>query len=185
MTKANARYLALLRGINVGGKNVIAKDDLRTCFEDLGLTNVRTYIQSGNVLFVSEKVKGKDLTAVVETGLSNRFSYDAQAVVLSYRKYKSAVLAAPEAWGHNDAEKHNALFVLGNRNPKKILAKLTPPKPDIESIATGPGVLYWSVSKQQQTKTTYMKLAKEPVYQQLTIRNHNTVFKLLELFEEL
>ena len=62
MARADSRFLALLRGINVGGKNVIAMDDLRKCFEDLGLTNIRTYIQSGNVLFLSEKPKDKDLT---------------------------------------------------------------------------------------------------------------------------
>ena len=51
MAKALPKFLALLRGINVGGKNIIAKDDLRQCFEDLGFESVRTYIQSGNILF--------------------------------------------------------------------------------------------------------------------------------------
>ena len=185
MTKANSRFLALLRGINVGGKNVITKDDLRKCFEDLGLTNVRTYIQSGNILFLSEQLKGNELTAKIEEGLSKRFSYDAQAVVLSYRKYKSALHAAPKTWGKDDSQKHNALFTLNGITPKKILSQLSPPKTDIETITSGPGVVFWSVSKKQLTKTTFMKLAKEPVYQQMTIRNHNTAFKLLELFEEL
>ena len=183
--RSNARFLALLRGINVGGKNVIAKDDLRKCFEDLGLTNVRTYIQSGNILFLSEKTTGKDLTSLIETGLSKRFSYDAQAVVLSYRKYKSAMQAAPDQWGKDDAQKHNALFTLSGITPKKVLAQLSPPKTGIETITTGPGVIFWSVSKKRLTKTSFIKLAKEPVYQQMTIRNHNTAFKLLELFEEL
>ncbi len=185
MKKANSRFLALLRGINVGGKNVIPKDDLRKCFEDLGLTNVRTYIQSGNVLFLSEKTADKELTTLIEKGLSKRFCYDAQAIVLPYRKYKSAIQAAPETWGNDDAQKHNALFTLGGITAKKVLTQLSPPKTDIETITTGPGVLFWSVSKKELTKATFMKLAKEPVYQQVTIRNHNTVFKLLELFEEL
>lgn len=185
MTKANSRFLALLRGINVGGKNVISKDDLRKCFEDLGLANVRTYIQSGNVLFHSEKTTAKELTTLIEGGLSKCFSYDAQAIVLPYRKYKSAIQSAPENWGNDDAQKHNALFTLSGITPKKVLTQLSPPKTDIETISTGPGVLFWSVSKKQLTKTTFMKLAKEPVYQQVTIRNHNTAFKLLDLLEEL
>ncbi len=185
MARANSRFLALLRGINVGGKNVIAKDDLRECFEELGLTNVRTYIQSGNILFRSEETAGKELTPLIEKSLSKRFSYDAQAVVLSYRKYKSAMQSAPRNWGNDDAKKHNALFTLSGITPTRVLAQLSPPKLDIESIATGPGVIFWSVSKKQLTKTTLMKLAKEPVYQQMTIRNHNTAFKLLELFEEM
>jgi hypothetical protein len=51
------------------------------------------------------------------------------------------------------------------------------------TVTTGPGVIFWSASKKQLTKTTLMKLAKSPVYQQVTVRNHNTVFKLLDLFE--
>ena len=185
MARAHSRFLALLRGINVGGKNVIAKDDLRKCFEGLGFTNVRTYIQSGNILFVSENGRDKELTALIERGLSKRFSYEAQAVVLSHRRYKSAIKAAPDNWGKDDAQKHNALFTLSSITPKRVLAQLPSPKTGIETITTGPGVIFWSVSKKQLTKTTLMKLAKEPVYQQMTIRNHNTAFKLLELFEEL
>ena len=185
MAKSNSRFLALLRGINVGGKNVIAKDDLRECFEELGLTNVRTYIQSGNILFRSEETAGKELTPLIEKSLSKRFSYDAQAVVLSYRKYKSVIQAAPRIWGNCDSQKHNALFTLNGITPKKVLAQLSPPKTNIESLTAGPGVIFWSVSKKQLTKTTFMKLAKESVYQQMTIRNHNTAFKLLELFEEM
>ena len=105
MSKREARYLALLRGINVGGKNIIAKDDLRECFEDLGLTSVRTYIQSGNILFRAESASVKDLAAAIESQLSERFAYEAQAVVLTHRKYKSAVAAAPPAWGIDEEQK--------------------------------------------------------------------------------
>jgi len=75
MARNAARFPAILRGINVGGKNVIAKDDLRLCFENLGFTNVRTYIQSGKFLFRSEETSAKKLTEVIEAGLSDRFSY--------------------------------------------------------------------------------------------------------------
>ena len=185
MAESSKRYLALLRGINVGGKNIIAKDDLRRCFEDLGYANVRTYIQSGNILFRSNKSSVKSLTAEVEAGLSDRFSYQAQAVVVPLRKYKSMVAAAPDGWGTDDDQKHNALFTLSVTTPKKVLQQLSPPKTEIETVTVGPGVIFWSVSKQYQTRATLMKLAKESVYQQMTIRNHNTVFKLLRLFEEI
>ena len=58
-------------------------------------------------------------------------------------------------------------------------------KPGIESVELGRKVIFWSVSKESLTKTSYMKLAKLPVYQEVTIRNHNTVFKLLQLFDEI
>lgn len=184
MAKQQSKFLALLRGINVGGKNVIAKDDLRACFEALGFTAVRTYIQSGNVLFRSDTTSAHELTAKIKTGLSDRFCYDAQAVILSRRQFNSAIKAAPDQWGRDDDQKHNALFTLRGITPKKVLASLPAAVPDIETVTGGPGVIFWSASKHLLSKTTMMKLAKDPVYQQVTARNHNTVFKLQELFEE-
>ncbi len=185
MAKRQSRYLALLRGINVGGKNVIAMDALRQCFEDLGCNNVRTYIQSGNILFRSTETSVKELIKTIEQGLSDRFSYEAQAVILSHKKFKSAIQAAPDDWGNDDQQKHNAMFTCIGITPKKALSQLAAPKTDIETVTAGPGVIFWSASKKQLTKTTLMKLAAAPVYKQMTVRNHNTTFKLLELFEEM
>lgn len=184
-TKNPSRFLALLRGINVGGKNVISKDDLRQCFEDLGFTNVRTYIQSGNILFRAEETSTRKLTAAVESGLANRFSYEAQAVVLSHKKYKSAVQLAPSDWGTDGSQKHNAVFTLRGTTPQNVLAQLPLPKAGIETVTIAPGVIFWSASRQHFTKSTMMKLAGSPVYQQVTVRNHNTVLKLWQLFESI
>lgn len=116
--------------------------------------------------------------------LSERLSYEAQAVVFPHGKYKSAVAAAPDGWGTDDGQKHNALFMLRGISPKKALGELPAPKTDIETVTSGPGVIFWSISKKHQTKATLMKLPQELVYQQMTVRNHNTVFKLLQLFED-
>ena len=82
MGKGNLRFVALLRGINVGGKNLILKEELRQFFEDLGFKRIRTYIQSGNILFQSDKTSSEELTQTIEKGLSARFSYAARAVCL-------------------------------------------------------------------------------------------------------
>jgi len=179
------RFVTLLRGINVGGKNLILKAELRHFFEDLGFKNVRTYIQSGNILFRSDTTSSEELTKTIEKGLSARFSYAARAAVLSYDQYKSAVQSAPDGWGNNDHQKHNALFTLGNITPEEVSAELPTPKKHIETVTVGLNVVFWSVSKENLTKTTFMKLPVALVYQKVTVRNHNTVFKLLELFEEI
>ena len=75
--------------------------------------------------------------------------------------------------------------MLAGFTSKAALARLRPPKPDIERVSTGPGVVFWSISRAYQTRTTYMRLPQEAVYQRLTIRNANTVLRLLELFAEL
>lgn len=177
------RYLALLRGINVGGNNLIGKDDLRRCFQDLGFERVRTYIRSGNVLFRAP-AGGAALTKRVEEGLSERFAYAARAVVLSRAEYAAALAAAPPAWGEGADRRHNALFTLAGTTADEVLADLPPAKPDIDTIAAGPGVVFWSAVKERITRSAFMKLPTLPVYRQVTIRNHNTVRKLAALLDE-
>lgn len=179
------RFVALLRGINVGGKNLILKEELRQFFEDLGFKRIRTYIQSGDILFQSDKTSPEELTKTIEKGLSVRFSYASRAVVLSYDHYKLAVQSAPNDWGHNNQQKHNALFTLADITPEEVLAELPVPKNHIETVTAWLSAVFWSVSKEHLTKTTFMKLPVTLVYQKVTVRNHNTVFKLLKLFDEI
>ena len=178
------RYVALLRGINVGGKNIIGKDELRRAFEELGMADVRTYIQSGNVLFRSGHADVSRLTKHLERGLSERFGYEARAVAFSYPAYLAIVDAAPRSWGRDEERKHHAMFLLDG-SAEDALAELPPAKRGLETRTPGPGVIFWSASKQSLGKTTLMKLAAMPVYQRMTLRNHNTVLKVLDLLEAL
>ena len=65
-----------------------------------------------------------------------------------------------------------------------MLAALPPAKPDIDAIAAGPGIVFWSAPKDRITRSAFMKLPSLPVYQQVTIRNHNTVRRLAALLDE-
>jgi uncharacterized protein (DUF1697 family) len=67
----NSRYIALLRGINVGGNTLIKMPDLKVCFESLGFTDVVTYIQSGNVVFSTRNDNAEEITQLIESGLKN------------------------------------------------------------------------------------------------------------------
>ena len=135
MATTSAPFLALLRGVNVGGQNVISKADLIRCFEDLGFTSVRTYIQSGNVLFRAAEMRVGELTRAIETRLSERLGQSVQAVVIPRARYRAAVRAAPSAWGREDDRKHNALFTLPGMTPRRAVAQLPVLEPDIESLA--------------------------------------------------
>lgn len=179
------KYLALLRGINVGGKNIISKEELRDLFEGLGFKNIKTYIQSGNIFFITEEKSLTKLTSDIEQALSQRFSYAARAVVYSQSQYETMLGSAPEGWGTNELEKHNALFLIEENSVQGIIEKIPAPKPNIESITVTENVIFWSISKEHQTKTSYMKLSKLPFYKEVTIRNHNTVSKLQKLFSEI
>ena len=75
------RYVALLRGINVGGKSIIRMADLRECAEALGLEDVSTYIASGNLLFRSRERSAARLEAALEQALQRRFALPVRIVV--------------------------------------------------------------------------------------------------------
>ena len=179
------RYVALLRGINVGGNNVISKEDLRACFEGLGYQSVRTYIQSGNILFQATSGTSGELCAEVEAALSRRFDYQAHAVVVSEADYSFALQQAPEEWGETDGYRHNALFVIGGATAEELLASVPPLHDEFEAATAAPGVIFWSVERDKVTRSSFTKLPTLPVYQQVTIRNHNTVRRLAELFQEI
>ena len=183
--KQDNRYLALLRGINVGGKNIIAKDDLKQCFENIGLESVRTYIQSGNVLFRSKETDDRKLTSWIEAALSKQFHYQAHVVVFSRNQFESDVQSAPKNWGIDETKKHNALFLLRDLRPIDVMEQLPSPVKKHETVGMAKSTLFWSTSKDYKGKTTLMKLARMPVYKQMTVRNHNTTMKLLALFEEI
>lgn len=183
MSIKGTRYLALLRGINVGGRNIIAKDDLKMCFEQLNLQKVSTYIQSGNVLFRSNARNVVNLRRRIESALAAEFNYDAQVVVFSYRQYALEIDAAPKSWGIDDSRKHNALFLIGPQKPTDVIAQLPELKKQFETVGMGNHSLFWSASKKYLGQTTMMKLASLPIYKQMTVRNANTTRKLLTLLE--
>ena len=76
-------YVALLRGINVGGKNLIRMPALKAAFEDDGFEDVATYIQSGNVVFAAPATRATELTHRIETMLAEAFDYVPTVVVRS------------------------------------------------------------------------------------------------------
>jgi uncharacterized protein (DUF1697 family) len=106
------RYLALLRGINVGGKNLIKMAELAACFENLGFTEVRTYIQSGNVIFCAHEPDQGKLTGLLEDALSKTFKYDSRVVLRSYEELKDIVAQAPDGFGSDPSTyRYDVIFL--------------------------------------------------------------------------
>ena len=97
------RYLALLRGINVGGKNIVKMPDLRACFDRLGLDNVTTYIQSGNVLFDCKLKNATKVSVAIEEALASEFSCASAVVVVPEAQLEKVVMQAPPSFGTDPA----------------------------------------------------------------------------------
>lgn len=96
-------YSALLRGINVGGSKVILMDDLKKTLEKSGLSNVRTYIQSGNVVFASEEKNTADLEGTIRTSIKDRFKFDVSILVLGLDELEKIIKKNP--FGENNIKK--------------------------------------------------------------------------------
>lgn len=176
-------YLALLRGVNVGGKSIIKMAELRTALEQAGCKNVRTYIQSGNVFFDAEPQDTTALAKKVARVLEQDFHLPVGVAVFSKKMWQAVIDEAPKTWGADPAWKHNLIIVLPPCTTQEVVTAMGELKLDIEAMTPGQGVLYQSLSWDKFGRTTGGKLASNPIYKQVTVRNYNTATKLLGLFD--
>jgi uncharacterized protein (DUF1697 family) len=177
-----ARYVALLRGINVGGNNIIRMADLRACLEADGLDDVRTYIQSGNVLFTASG-SAAALTARLERTLSKEFGYEATVAVRSARQLRAIVDGAPKGFGADrEHYRSDVIFLMPPLTPARAIADV-PTREGVDRAWTGPGVLYFDRLTAKASQSRLSKIVSLPIYRSLTIRNWATTCKLLEMVE--
>lgn len=173
------QYVALLRGINVGGNNLIKMADLKACFEQMGLAEVATYIQSGNVLFSTDEKDKTGLTDRIEKALSDNFAYNSRIVLLTHQHLKRIVAEAPPGFGQQkDTYRYDVIFLKEPLTADEAMKSVTT-KAGIDTAHQGQAVLYFSrlISKAAQSHLT--KIISLPVYQNMTIRNWNTTTALL------
>lgn len=178
------RYLALLRGINVGGNNLIPMAALRETFEGLGATDVATYIQSGNVLFDGGRRGAAAWTTRIEGALSERFAYDATVVVRSHEELRSIVRGAPGGFGDEpDRFRYDVLFLKEPLSAAEALDQV-PIREGVDLVAAGEGALYHSRLEARATQSRLNRIVGTPIYRQMTIRNWRTTTRLLAMLDE-
>jgi len=176
-------YVALLRGINVGGNNLIKMTELKSCFEAQRFDNVSTYIQSGNVIFSCADVDQGELSARIERFLSQKFNYSSRVVIRSLKQMKEIVNRAPKDFGRSpEIYRYDAIFLRDPVTAAEAMKSVTA-KAGVDAVYAGKGVLYFSrlISKASQSHLT--RIIAKPVYREMTIRNWNTTTKLLSLME--
>ena len=176
-------YVALLRGINVGGKNLIKMSKLKACFEDQGFRDVVTYIQSGNVLFQSNLSGRAELTARIEQVLAATFSYRASVVLRSRKQMQDIVERAPKGFGAQPTKYRYDVIFLKEPVTASTALKSVRTKQGVDQAHAGVGVLYFSRLVSKATQSQLSRLVSMPIYQNMTIRNWNTTTKLLTMME--
>lgn len=174
------KYVALLRAINVGGNNIIKMDALRAEFEKMGFQSVKTYIQSGNVLFESYLSDKLEIEKKIEKALAEKFKYNARVLIRSQKDMKNVVSSFPEIFSDTNW-KHNVIFLSELIDSKEILKNLETKGKEIEQTFYSKGVLFWSANMDTITRSNMLKLSARKEYKEMTVRNINTTRKILEL----
>ena len=179
-----ATHVALLRGINVGGKNLIKMTDLKACFEANGYVDVVTYIQSGNVLFTARSVAAADLTDRIERMLRSRFGHYEASVVLRTRAQMRAIVGRAPAGFGTDPEgfRYDVIFLKPPLTPKVAMRSVSI-REGVDEVVPGTGVLYSSRLVARLTQSRLNKIVGTPAYANMTIRNWNTTTKLTAMLD--
>ncbi len=174
------RYVALLRGINVGGKALVKMADLKACLEELGFDDVSTYIASGNLLFRSGERDAATLERKIERAIEQRFRLPVKVVVLDCAAYGRIAEAIPKEWIGDATLRANVAFVRRGTDAKQVVRELRP-DPAIEEVKAIDGAILWATRRDAINRSVMRKLIAGAAYKELTVRNLNTTLKLQEL----
>ena len=172
------RYALLVRGINVGGKNKVVMAQLHQELTELGLENVETYINSGNIFFNSIVPRTK-LIENLQAFFERRYPFIQSFSLLSLEDYEKELRNLPDWWNHEMARK-DVLFYTEGLDRKSVEEKLLALKLGEEVLHFGKVAVFWGkLSEETYAKTAYHKqLLKMPFYGNITIRNANTFDKI-------
>jgi len=178
------RYLVLLRGVNVGGKNKLPMAPLRALLGELGYSDVSTYIASGNVILTSGRPAG-EVKRQIEEALPKAFTLDTDLItvlVLSRAQLRTVVTRKPRGFGEQSGTYHSdAIFLIGI--DAKTAMGAFDPHPEVDRVWPGVSVIYSQRLSAQRTKSRLNKAISTPMYKSMTIRSWATTTRLLELVE--
>lgn len=149
-------YIALLRGINVGGKNKVDMKLLKTTFEHVGMNDVVTYINTGNIIFRSNTHDKTELSRTLEEAILADFALAIKVVVRSYADIQTVIQALPDSWANNDVMKSDVLFLWDEIDNESVMDKLAL-RQDIDRVKYVPGAILWSIDRENANKSGMKK----------------------------
>ena len=170
-------WVALLRGVNVGGIT-IRSAELREMLAATGLDDVRTFLASGNAAFRSPRGR-EDLKPAIEAALRERFGYDAWIVLVTRSDIEKAIASFP--FDADDADRQPwVIFCVDDATRDELVDVALPLDADVDPVAAGPGVVYWNPAKGSSTDTAFAKIVARTTYKaRTTNRNLRTLKKIV------
>ncbi len=154
-----------MRGINVGGKNIVLMARLRGCLEDLGFADVSTYIASGNVILASDRPPA-EIGAQVELALTTSFTLDSDLIkvlVLSMQQFQAVVADRPKGFGDQPERYHSdVVFLMGI--DAALAMRVFDPREGVVKVWPGDGMIYSQRLSAERTKSRLSKIIASPLY---------------------
>ncbi|MDU7240511.1 DUF1697 domain-containing protein [Clostridium sp.] len=177
-------YVALLRGINVGGKNKIDMKLLKETFVRTGMQSVTTYINSGNVIFTDMKHTKTEITDLLEAAIFRGFQLNIKVLIRSLNDFEHIMKVLPEAWKNDKDMRSDVLFLWEEFDRETVINELNI-KPEVDTVMYVPGAILWTLDKVNITKSGLNKFIGTDVYKKMTVRNVNTTRKIYEIMKGL
>lgn len=179
------KYVVLLRGINISGKNKIVMSDLKLLLEKNNYKNVLTYLNSGNVILESNDDEQKimnDIHKLIKEG----FNLEIPVFVIRSEDLADVFKNHPTWWKTGNKDIYdNLIFIIPPTTFTEVYNELGSPKEDLEQIAEYHNSIFWSFDLKNYRKSTWwVKTASTDIKDKITIRNANTIEKLLDLCQK-
>jgi len=175
------RYIALLRGINISGKNKIAMSELKASFVELDYTAVSTHLNSGNVIFSSDVDDMAVLSSTIKAMIKNKLELDIPVFIILQKELEDILNNAPDWWGDNNKEIYdNLIFMVPPLSYDEFYNEVGNPKEEYEKAYNYKNAIFWSFSRKDYQKTNWWsKTASSNASDKITIRTANTVRKIV------
>ena len=179
-------YVALLRGINVGGKNKVVMSELREQIAAEGFGHVRTYINSGNLLFeAGADAPREDVAQAIEDVLARHYDFPIRLALLTAQDYLAELEELP-AWWRGEVARRDALFYTRGLDRDHVRERIEAMELGDEAVYFGEHAVFWGKFDEKSfLKTAYHKrLLREDFYRQVTIRSGSTVEKIAAMLSQ-
>ena len=179
-------YVALLRGINVGGNNKVVMSELRAQIAAAGFGHVRTYINSGNLLFEAEdQASHEDIAQAVEDILARHYDFPIRLALLTAQDYLAQLDELPD-WWHGEVARRDAPSYTRGLDRHHVRERIEAMELGDEAVYFGEHAVFWGKFDEKSfLKTAYHKrLLREDFYRQVTIRSGSTIEKIAALLSQ-
>ena len=180
------KYIALLRGINISGKNKISMPELKKLLEENKYQNVSTYLNSGNIIFECNIDNKETIMDNIHTLIKTKFLLDIPVYITTDKELETILNNSPKWWGSSNKEIYdNLIFIIPPTKYEEVYNTIGSPKEGLEQIEEYNNCIFWSFDLNNYRKSNWwVKTASTNIKDKITIRTANTMKKILEICQK-